>query len=72
MTLSPKALNALIDIRKSLLADRSVTSLNAAAEKAQAPVPAPPKRERKPTQIMRHARVAAPAWQRYCRRGRRW
>lgn len=59
MSLPAKALNALLVIKQELL------SREVAPESA---TPDPPKREKKPTQIMRHARLRGIGYQRYKQR----
>lgn len=63
MSLSSKSLQVLTDLKRELLSR---------VEETPAPEPEKPKREEKPRQTMRHARVKAPAFQRYCQRGGRW
>ena len=59
MSLPAKALQVLADLKRELLS-------------REAPPPEPPKKEKKPTQVMRHARHRSEGFQRYCRQGRRW
>jgi hypothetical protein len=68
MSLPAKSMQVLIDLQKKLLSRELPTTPVAAAAEA----PEKPKRERKPTQVMRNARVRCPGWQRFCQRGGRW
>ncbi len=66
MTLPPKALSVLVDIKKELLSQSVMIT--------PAPVlPVPTRTDvmitRRPTQVMRHARVRNRAFQRMCQRG---
>lgn len=70
MSLNAKSLQVLIDLQKKLLSRDLPTTSEATAPAVEAPTK--PKRERKPTQTMRHARVRCPGWQKYCQRGGRW
>ena len=58
MTLPDKALHVLADLKRELLSREVILE------------PEPPKKEEKSTQKMRHARVRARSWQRFCQRGR--
>lgn len=69
--LPPKSMQVLVDLQKQLLS-AACDRAQPAKEKAETPVPVPPKWESKPTQLMRHARVPHQAFQGFCRRGRRW
>lgn len=66
MTLPPKALSVLVDIKKELLS-QSVMITSALV------LPEPSRKNvmitRRPTQVMRHARVRNRAFQTMCRRG---
>jgi hypothetical protein len=64
MTLPPKALQVLADLKKELLSKQE-------ASVPMPTVPDKPKREPKP-QTMRHARVKAGPWQKYCQHGGHW
>lgn len=60
MSLSPKQIQLLVDIKKEMLS----------REAPSAPEPQPPKKKETHTPKMRHARVKSRAFQRYCQRGR--
>jgi hypothetical protein len=77
VNLSPKSLQALIDLKTELLSrlvpkTEQQTDISTFHKNLKTEVAEPPKKEKKPTTLMRHARTVAPAWQGFCRRGRRW
>lgn len=68
MNLPPKQVTALLDLKNSLLAAQilpSAADLDAAAEETKIREAT---RERKPTQLMRHARTSSRSWQAFRRR----
>jgi hypothetical protein len=64
VTLPPKALQALVDLKAQLLSHEAKP-----IEEIKVELPEPKKREKKPTTFMRHARLRGESWQRYKRQG---
>lgn len=69
-----KALQILANLKAELLsreAPKPAIETGSPEQSAPAP-PAAPQKDRKPTILMRHARLRGESWQRYHRGGRSW